>query len=247
MSYAGSLTAGLLRAATLGRTSYLEGKEEGSSAVAKSAAAAREERRKELLAQAQAAVAERTAGLVDPNTPESLAGKNKAAASLHAENRLFDVKNPTRDMSGSTPGSTDKVAQRARQAYKAKLMAPDPQLRGPPRPGMTETEAEELATAAYGPPDGSVQGPNTSTRSLMGGSILRGGGAATPQRGAARSATPAPARTGDTDLSNSSAQSTGANLKERDLSAADLWDKKVEEGMNPEQATAYVHRLKGTG
>jgi hypothetical protein len=35
--------------------------------------------------------------------------------------------------------------------------------------------------------------------------------------------------------------------KESDLSPADLWDKKVFEGMDPDAATAYVYRVKGGG
>jgi len=270
--YAENFTAQLLRAAVAGRAGYKEGQAAGGAAVAKSAADAREERRKELLAQAQAAIAERTSGLVDPNDPEVLRAKAREATSTHATNRLFDVRNPLPERGGNAPGTPDRAMQRARAAAKAKLMSPVQQRFGPPRPGMSEIEAEELVSQAYGPADGAAaDAPDTSTRALMSGSILRGGGAAAAYgKGGSATSTAAKAvksssapandpklnvtggkKTGNIDLKAASppasAIPTGVNLKERDMSPADLWDKKVGEGMTPDQATAYVHRLKGTG
>jgi hypothetical protein len=281
VSYAGSITAQLLRAAVAGRAGYKEGEQAGGVALQKAASEQAKETREALVAAAQAAAANRTAGLADPNDPEVLAAKERSRISgdiaVHTANRLTDVKYPTRDMSGSTPGGTDKARDRMRSAYKAKLMAPTSQRFGPPRPGMSEAEAEEITTEAWGPPSGTQPaGPDTSTRSLMGGSILRGGGAAAASRSAStsssskgavggtapKSTSSAPAndpklnvsggkKTGNIDLSAAppaaSAIPTGANLKERDMDPADLWDKKVREGMTPVQATAYVKRLKGTG
>lgn len=276
MSYAGSLTAQLLRAAVAGRTGFKEGEILGQKDRLATENASRDDARAALVAAAQAAAANRTAGLVDPNSPEVLADKNTAALKLHASNRLFDVAHPTRDMSGSTPGY-DKAALRMRAAYKAKLMAPVNQRFGPPRAGMSEEEAEDLATQAWGPAEGrAADAPSTSTRALLSGSILRGGGAAAASRGgsstsstptktgggtSARVTSSAPAndpklnvgggkKKGNIDLAAaptaSSAIPTGVNLKERDMEPADLWDKKVREGMTPVQATAYVKRLKGT-
>lgn len=278
MSYAGSLTAQLLRAAVAGRTGQLEGEAAGGVAVQKAAEQKIKDDREAMLAAAQAAAANRTAGLADPNDPSVLAGKNTAALALHAQNRMFDVKHP---ISGETqPG--DKARDRMRSAYKAKLMAPVNQRFGPAKPGMSEDEAEQITTEAWGPPSGSgSKGPDTSTRSLMGGSILRGGGAAAPVARSTKSAatsTSSKGATGGTSQRTTSSQPandpklnatmaggkvakgnidlraappaqsavpTGANLKERDMTPADLWDKKVNEGMTPDQATAYVHKLKG--
>lgn len=282
MSYAGSLTAQLLRSLVAGRIGYKEGEAAGGVAVQKASAEQAKETREAMLAAAQAAAANRTAGLTDPNDPAVLRAKEDARIAgdikVHTANRLTDVRNPTRDMSNST-GGTDKARDRMRSAYKAKLMAPVNQRFGPPRPGMSEEEAEQITTEAWGPPSGHSAGPDTSTRSLMGGSILRGGGAATAVRttSSASSATSSSAKgaaggtssrattssapgndpklnvsggkKGNIDLRGAapaaSAVPTGSNLKERDMSPADLWDKKVNEGMTPVQATAYVHRLKG--
>lgn len=277
MSYAGSITAQLLRSAVAGRLGYKEGEQAGGVAVQKAAEQKIKDDREAMLAAAQAAAANRTASLIDPNSPDVLQGKEKARIAgditVHTANRLTDVKYPTRDMSNSA-GGTDKARDRMRSAYKAKLMAPAHQRFGPPRPGMTEAEAEEITTEAWGPPSGTrPSGPDTSTRSLMSGSILRGGGAArassstsSSSKGAVggtapRTTSSAPAndprlnvtggKSGNLDLRAAapaaSAIPTGSNLKERDMEPADLWDKKVNEGMTPVQATAYVKRLKGTG
>lgn len=279
MSYAGSITAQLLRSAVAGRIGFKEGEQSGDVAVQKAAEQKIKDDREAMLAAAQAAAANRTAGLTDPNDPAVLRAKEQARIAgditVHTANRLTDVRNPTRDMSNSA-GGTDKARDRMRSAYKAKLMAPTHQRFGPPRPGMTEAEAEEITTEAWGPASGTKpSGPDTSTRSLMSGSILRGGGAAratssstsSSSKGAVggtgpRTTSSAPAndpklnvtggkKTGNIDLSAAapaaSAIPTGSNLKERDMEPADLWDKKVNEGMTPVQATAYVKRLKGTG
>lgn len=278
MSYAGSITAQLLRAAVAGRVGYKEGEQAGGVAVQKASEQKLKDDREAILAAAAAAAHNRTAGLADPNDPAVLAAKERARIAgditVHTANRITDQKYP---VSGdSVTGGTDKARDRMRSAYKAKLMAPTSQRFGPPRPGMSEAEAEAITTEAWGPPSGTKSaGPDTSTRSLMGGSILRGGGAARGSGGSSTSSAPTKAAGGTAPRTTSSAPAndpklnvtggkkgnidltaappaasaipTGSNLKERDMDPADLWDKKVREGMTPVQATAYVKRLKGTG
>lgn len=283
MSYAGSLTAGLLRAATLGRIGYKEGEAEGGIAAQKLAETKIKDAREQNLAAATIAAHNRTASLRDPNDPETLAAKERTRVTgteeIHRADRSFDVAHPTRDPNSGT--SRDKAFFRMRSAYKAKLMAPTKTRMGRPVPGMDEAAAEELTSSAWGPSDtpGKSSGPSTSTKSLLSGSILRGGGAATAPtktaRGPAKStasyaqpgrttdtpqmaaadrqfgATPGSAPTGTPSSTSTVApKPSGArvpNPVERDMTPEDLWDKKVNEGMAPDQATSYVHRLKGTG
>lgn len=275
MGYGSALTSGLLKAASLGYAGYSEGRQEGKALRQKAIADAAKLARENALAESTLAVNRRTASLADPNSPEALAAKSAASIREHQANRTFDVNNPTRDADAGS--RTDSRALRmARSAYIAKLMAPSHDSDGMPHPGMSPQDADDMATAAYGPADGRSGDRPSSTASTMGRSILRGGGMATstaPKKtgtGTNASSTQ-PGRVGNVNVppprttpTSASAGSRGAmpalgttgrpivgqparvvSGREQAMSPADLWEKKVHEGMNEAEATAYVKRIKG--